>query len=161
MRYDFYAAEYQLSLYLSDAACNSRFSPGSVETGAPSLIEWITCCGNYKHWAGIYIRHPVEKCAVLMALSERWSNKISFVYKTYFIKVSALLRSDSLKAISSILKQSWKSQVWLFQNILTCKVAVLLRLTFPEWNLLPLNAIFALMENHADTSESLQFMKAF
>lgn len=110
-----------LSLHLSDAACNSWFSPGSVETGDPSLIEWITCCGNYKHWAGIYIRHPVEKCTVLMALSERWSNKISFVYKTYFIKVSALLQSDSLKAISSIFKKSWKSQVWWFQNILTAR----------------------------------------
>lgn len=95
-----------LRLCFCDALYNSRFSKGALETGALTLIEWITCCGNYKHRAGIYIRHPVEKCTMLMALSERWSNKISFVYTTYFIKVSALLHSDSLKAISSIFKKS-------------------------------------------------------
>lgn len=102
-----------LRLCFCDALYNSRFSKGALETGALTLIEWITCCGNYKHGAGIYIRHPVEKWTTLMALSERWSNKISFVYTTYFIKVSALPHSDSLKAISSIFKKS-------SQNILLC-----------------------------------------
>lgn len=111
LRYDF--------LIRSDAACNSRFSRGSVETGAASLIEWITCCGNYKHWTGIYIRHGVEKCTVLMAPSEAWSNKISFVYKTYFIKVSALLHS--LKPFHQSSKRAARGQVWWFQNILAVR----------------------------------------
>lgn len=47
-----------------------------------------------------------------------WSNKISFVYKTYLIMVSALLHVSSLKAIPSIFKNS---QVWWLQNILTAR----------------------------------------
>lgn len=47
-----------------------------------------------------------------------WSNKISFIYKTYSIKVSALPHIGPLKAISSIFK---KGQVWWFQNILSAR----------------------------------------
>lgn len=122
-----------LRLCFCDALYNSRFSKGALETGALTLIEWITCWGNYKHGAGIYIRHPVEKCTALMALSERWSNKISSVYTTYFIKVSALLHSDSLKAISSISKRAPKT--FYFVDTDFC-------LTPVWWKFLPSDLIF-------------------
>lgn len=84
-----------------------------------------------------------EKCTELMALSERRSNKISFVYKTYFIKVSALLHADSLKAISSIFKQSCKSRVWWCRNIWTARTFRLFAMSFLEWKLPPFNLILS------------------
>ena len=70
------------------------------------MTEGITCYGNDKQGAGIYIRHPVEQYTVMMTLLQPLSNKISFVYRVFFIKVSALPHAHSLKAISSIFKKS-------------------------------------------------------
>lgn len=152
----FFKAPAVLYLYFSDAACNSRFSPGSLETGAPAVIEWITCCGNYKHWAGIYIRHPVEKCTTLMALSERWSNKISFVYKTYFIKVSALLHSRLFKSHFIHLQIELEEPSVMISKHFNYKDTVILCLTSLWFKLLPLNLIFFLMENCHTVQEIAQ-----